>query len=133
MFVWCKLPDDYLNKIEAFCSLSGLYVQVYVLILVHFLELSIKKNRKLVSWKENGTSSTTTFNSYHIVTFSVKETCYHTISLQIIIQKCAEQSALNMCTVQPFTDSDDTRCCVNAIFPPEDGHVNARNMSRIIV
>jgi len=43
------------------------------------------------------------------------------------------QSALNRCTVQPFTGSDDTRCCVNAIFPPEDGHVNARNMSRIIV
>ena len=29
--------------------------------------------------------------------------------------------------------SEDTRCCVNTIFPPEDGHVNARNMSRIIV
>ena len=25
------------------------------------------------------------------------------------------------------------KCCVNTIFPPEDGHVNARNMSRIIV
>ena len=24
------------------------------------------------------------------------------------------------------------RCCVNTIFTPEDGHVNARNMSRII-
>ena len=45
----------------------------------------------------------------------------------------AEQSALNRCNVQPFTESDDTRCCVNTIFPPEDGHVNARNMSRIIV
>jgi hypothetical protein len=43
------------------------------------------------------------------------------------------QSAFNRCTVQPFTESDDTSCCVNAIFPPEDGHVNARNMSRIIV
>jgi len=43
------------------------------------------------------------------------------------------QSALNRCTVQPFTESDDTRCCVNASFPSEDGHVNARNMSRIIV
>jgi hypothetical protein len=27
----------------------------------------------------------------------------------------------------------DTRCYVNEIFPPEDGHVNARNMSRIIM
>ena len=43
------------------------------------------------------------------------------------------QSALNRCTVQMFTESEDTRCCVNTIFPPEDGHVNARNMSRIIV
>ena len=41
--------------------------------------------------------------------------------------------ALNRCTVQTFTESDDTRCCDNTIFPPEDGHVNARNMSRIIV
>ena len=42
-------------------------------------------------------------------------------------------SALNRSTVQPFTESDDTKCCVNKIFPPEDGHVNVRNMSRIIV
>jgi len=43
------------------------------------------------------------------------------------------QSALNQCTVQPFTENDDSRCCVNTIFPPEDGHVNALNMSRVIV
>ena len=43
------------------------------------------------------------------------------------------QSALNRCTVQPFIESDDTRCCENTIGPPEDGHVNARNMSRIVV
>jgi len=41
--------------------------------------------------------------------------------------------ALNQCAVQTFTESEDTRCCVNTIFPPEDGHVNARNMSGIIV
>ena len=43
------------------------------------------------------------------------------------------QSVLNQCTVQPFTESGHTRCCVNTIFPPEDGHVNARNMPRIVV
>jgi len=47
--------------------------------------------------------------------------------------KIAEQSALNWCTVQPFTESDDTRCCVNTVFPPKDVHFNARIMSRIIV
>ena len=45
----------------------------------------------------------------------------------------SRESALNRCTVQTFTESDDTRCCVNTFGPPEDGHVNARNMSRIVV
>ena len=48
------------------------------------------------------------------------------------MKKGGLQSALNQCTVKTFTESEDTRCCVNTIFPPEDGHVNARNMSRII-
>jgi hypothetical protein len=30
-------------------------------------------------------------------------------------------------------ESDDSRCCDNTICPLEDGHVNARNMSRIIM
>jgi sucrose-6-phosphate hydrolase SacC (GH32 family) len=47
--------------------------------------------------------------------------------------KMKVQSALNQCTVQTFTESEDTRCCVNTIFPPEDRHVDARNMSRIIM
>jgi len=42
-------------------------------------------------------------------------------------------SALIRHTVQPFTESDDTRFCDNAICPSEDGHVNARNMSRIVM
>ena len=45
----------------------------------------------------------------------------------------ALQSALIRHTVQPFTESDDTRCCDNTICPPEDGHVDARNMSRIVM
>ena len=36
-------------------------------------------------------------------------------------------------TVQPFTESDDTRRGDNTICSPEDGHVNARNMSRIVM
>ena len=43
------------------------------------------------------------------------------------------QSALNQRSVQAFAESEDTRCCVNKIFPPEDGHVNVRNMSKIII
>ena len=48
-------------------------------------------------------------------------------------EQTAEQSALNRRTVLYCTESDDTRCCVYTIGPPEDGHVNAPNMSRIVV
>jgi hypothetical protein len=36
-------------------------------------------------------------------------------------------------TVQPFTETDDIRCCDNTTCPPEDGHVNAQNISRIVM
>ena len=69
-----------------------------------------------------------------------RKNCIHTASGIFALCKSLHSilvesghSALNRCTVQPFTESDDTRCCVNKIFPPENGHVNARNMSRIIV
>jgi hypothetical protein len=41
-------------------------------------------------------------------------------------------SSLIRHTVQPFTDRDETRCCDIKICPTEDGHVDARNMSRIV-
>ena len=70
-----------------------------------------------------------------------RRNCIHTASgifalckrLHSTLVESGLQSALNYCTVQPFTESEDTRCCVNTISPPEDGHVNARNMSRIIM
>jgi hypothetical protein len=49
------------------------------------------------------------------------------------VHQLRADSALSRFTVQPFTESDVTRCCENIIGPPEDGHVNARNMSRIVV
>jgi hypothetical protein len=56
----------------------------------------------------------------------------HLVS-SLSVNGCTVHRALNRCTVQPFTDSDDTRFCVNAIFPPEDGHIDAGNMPRIIM
>ena len=44
-----------------------------------------------------------------------------------------EQSVLIRHTVQPFTESYNARCCDNKICPPEDGNVDARNMSRIVM
>ena len=70
-----------------------------------------------------------------------RKNCIHTASVIVALCKRLHstmvesglQSALKQCTVQTFTESYDTRCCVNTIFPPEDGHVNVLNMSRIIV
>ena len=43
------------------------------------------------------------------------------------------QQLVSSLSVQPFTESDDTRCCDNIICPPEDGHVDARNMLKIVM
>ena len=76
-------------------------------------------------------SSSLLFSNY---LFDVISTVHHSIELfhQTTLMHNFLYS-LTICTVQMFTESKDTRCCVNTIIPPEDGHVNARNMSRIIV
>ena len=38
------------------------------------------------------------------------------------------ESALNLCTVQLFTESDNTRCCENTICPPEDGREYSKHV-----
>ena len=44
------------------------------------------------------------------------------------------ESALNQCTVWQLTECDDTRYSRHKIFfPPEDEHIDTRNMSRNIV
>jgi len=35
---------------------------------------------------------------------------------------------VHLCTGRSLTDSDDTRCCINTILPPEDEQDIARNM-----
>ena len=43
------------------------------------------------------------------------------------------QPLVSSLSVNGCTESDGTRCCDNTIFPAEDGHVDARNMSRIVM
>jgi hypothetical protein len=45
----------------------------------------------------------------------------------------SSQHLVSSLSVQYSIESDDTRCCDNKIGPPEDGHVNARNISRIVM
>ena len=64
------------------------------------------------------------------VSFKFIDFSFHIFDL---FSRNALHSALIRHTEQPFTESDDTRCCDNTICPPEDGHVNARNISRIVM
>ena len=56
---------------------------------------------------------------YHIIWY--RHSLYSTVQY-------AGREQIAWHTVQPFTESDDTRCCDNTICPPEDGHVDVRNM-----
>ena len=52
----------------------------------------------------------------------MSETCR--VILQLLINNTAKYWCFfNHCAVQTFTEREDTRFCVNTIFPPEDGHV----------
>jgi hypothetical protein len=53
--------------------------------------------------------------------------------MYVTLQSSTLQYALIRHTVKPLTESDENRCWDNIICPPEDGHVNARNMSRIVM
>jgi len=59
-----------------------------------------------------------------------RKNCIHTASGIFALCKRLPSTLVESreCTGQTFTASEDTRCCVNTIFPPEDGHVNTRNM-----
>jgi hypothetical protein len=39
------------------------------------------------------------------------------------VHRLRQDSSLNLCTVQPLTESDDTRCCINTIYPPHDERI----------
>jgi hypothetical protein len=68
-----------------------------------------------------------------LIEMSLCETNFYAAVQYAGWEQTAEQSVLIRHIVQLFTESDNTRCCDNTICPPEDGHVDARNMSRIIM
>ena len=52
--------------------------------------------------------------------------------LSLSLGKCTvhklTEDSINLCTKQSPKESDDTTCCTNTIWPPEDEHNSARNM-----
>ena len=66
-----------------------------------------------------------------------RKNCIHTASGIVALCKRLHSSPVEsgiltgvLCSC---LQSDDTTCCENTICPLEGGHVNARNMSRIVV
>jgi len=41
------------------------------------------------------------------------------------------QFSLNLCTRWLLTESDDTRCCINTIYPPDDEHTMLKTCTRL--
>jgi len=58
--------------------------------------------------------------------------CISTASGIVTLGDCSvhrlRESSRNLCTEQSLKESDDTRCCVNTICPPEDEYSSARNI-----
>jgi hypothetical protein len=69
---------------------------------------------------------------FHLSTLMHNSFIHYQYVCYITILDMFRASALIRHTVQLFTESDDTRCCDNTIGPPEDGHVDAQNKSRIV-
>ena len=43
--------------------------------------------------------------------------------MQHLVSSEVERFPLNLCTGRPLTESDDTKCCIKTIQPPDDEHV----------
>ena len=63
-------------------------------------------------------------------------TCTFSGGQIVLSQHLVSSLSVNGCTVCRMRADAlirRTRCCDNTICPPENGHVNARNMSRIVM
>ena len=69
------------------------------------------------------------YNPQHVSSINMpvfrRTKCIITVSVIVTLCKRPAESALIRPTVQPFYESDDTRCCYNTICPTEDGNVDA--------
>jgi len=68
----------------------------------------------------------------HFVVVSNKQTS-KLVSIYQLNAQFLYSITVHMLHYNPFTESDDTRCCSDTICPPEDAHSTARNMLRIIM
>ena len=50
------------------------------------------------------------------------------VLIQQLVSSLSVSDRPVQCTGRSLTDSDDTRCCINTIRPPEDEQDIARNM-----
>jgi hypothetical protein len=98
--------------------------------------------RTILKYSNNlGLISFTNFNAQFLYSLTICLLYYnprHVSSINMPIFRrtnciITASGIVTVCIVQPFTESEDTRCCDNIICPPEDGHVDARNMSRIVI
>jgi len=62
----------------------------------------------------------------------------HLVSLISVSDRPVHRYFLNLCTGRSLTESDDTKCCINTIWPPEDEqdialkHVHVQDCNKYI-
>jgi len=120
-----------LNVFNVF--LSVVFIMEILIFCFYWSHRSMINNQCTYHYKKNVSSSTMLIfrRTNCIITASgIVTLCKWPYSIPV---QSGLQSALNLHTVRPLTESDDTRGCNNTICPPEDEHSAARNMLRVII
>ena len=69
------------------------------------------------------------YNTFITVLYMFRATSCSSSGGQIVlIQHLVSSLYVMLCTGRPLTESDDTGCCINKIWPPDDEHDVAQNM-----
>ena len=52
-----------------------------------------------------------------------RSNCTGAASGIVTLSKWQSDAQVHLCIGQPLTESDDTRCCISTIQPPDDEHI----------
>ena len=87
-------------------------------IITHFANLSDQLDTQLLYFTIRLLWSSTCFEHYMLIIRRLSLLMQHLVS-----SLSASGCLVNLCTGQPLTESDDTRCCIDTIQTPDDEHI----------
>ena len=118
--IWCFSDRASLYRLVSNYQLNAQFLYSITIYMLHYNPQHLSSSTMLIFRRTNC-----------IITASgIVTLCKQPYSMPV---ESGLQSAINRHTLRPFTECDDTRCCNNTVYPPEDEHSTARNMLRIIM